>query len=476
MKKIIYAFLCTFAVTATQAFAMDVAFDRDTQFVTISGNASMNEGLAVIVSDSEVSSLKNATADFVKEHSIGFYEANADENGEYTISFKSSDVDGKCNVFVSGETTQDNSQLTLYSEQTLTSTLLTFSSMASQGEAAILEALKNEELRNILGIDEIYNLVPNKSSIAFELAKKQEYISYASIETALLPVKCCTGFNAMINKVQVKELVEQMKEVYGGTEAVYTKYFGLRNTDNIDKIVFDKKPYNDIADVYSTFENAVKNYGSSQGGSGGSGGGGISLPATTIPKQDGSSLVQPPVQGSTQIFNDVDPDFWGCEAIENLYKMGIVSGVSSDKFAPNQSVKREEFVKMLVALTGLEATGKTDAFTDTDKSAWYSPYLAVAQECGIVYGKDNGSFGVGEELTRQDMAVLALRVLGTTERGTAVTFDDESEISDYAKDSIEILCGLKIMNGTGDGKFAPKATATRAQAAKVIYEISKIMK
>ena len=55
-------------------------------------------------------------------------------------------------------------------------------------------------------------------------------------------------------------------------------------------------------------------------------------------------------------------------------------------------------------------------------------------------------------------------------------FADENEISDYARNSIAILCGLKVMNGMGDGRFAPKETATRAQAAKVIYEIAKLIK
>lgn len=476
MKKIIFASLCVFALTAAQAYAMDMDFDRDTNMVTISGTAQANENIAIVVTDSEMSSLEDISELLMETHSIGFYEANADGDGKYSVSFKSDEVDGMCNIFVSGEKATDKGQIKLYSEEALKDALETLSTAVSTGEDAVLEALKNENLRETLGIDEIYEGASDKSVIAKELVKNSEYNSFESLETALLPVECCEKFNTMINKVQVKELVKEMKEIYGGDNAVYTKYFGLANTDSIDSAVFKGKPYKNISEVYTAFEKAVKgNKPSSTGGgsTSGGGGGGITFPAASTAQS--GEMPQGSTQ-TTQIFGDVASDYWGYEAIEALYKKGIVSGVSSNKFAPDQSVKREEFIKMLVALTGLEGKGKKDTFTDTNKSAWYSPYLAVAQECGLAFGKEDGSFGVGEVLTRQDMAVLAARVLGSTERGVAVTFADETEISDYARNSVDMLCGLKVMNGIGDGTFAPKATATRAQAAKVIYEISKIMK
>lgn len=405
MKKIIFVVLCMFAVTTAQVFAMDLNFDRDTGIVTISGVAEENENLAVIITDSEVSNLGNVTERLMENHSIGFYEVNADENGEYSLSFKT-DFGGVCNVFVEGAETSDSGRITLYSASTL-----------------------------------------------------------------------CNNFNAMINKVQVKELVEVMQELYGGDEEVYEKYFDLKKTDLIDKIIYKEKPYESLDDVYEVFAEAVEDYEPPKSGSGGGGGGGISLPAIKPPQAEEPPQANIPTQEpAKQTFTDVAPGFWGYEAIEELYKAGIVNGVSNEEFAPDESIKREEFVKMLVALTGLDVNGAVDTFTDTDKNAWYSPYLAVAQDCGLAYGKEDGSFGVGEVLTRQDMAVLATRALGTTERGITTEFADVDEIADYAKNSVEILCGLKVMNGVGDGNFAPKATATRAQAAKVIYEIAKLIK
>ena len=54
------------------------------------------------------------------------------------------------------------------------------------------------------------------------------------------------------------------------------------------------------------------------------------------------------------------------------------------------------------------------------------------------------------------------------------TFSDESDFSDYSKDAIKILAGNGIINGMGENTFAPKANASRAQAAKIISLISEL--
>ena len=395
-----FVFLCIFAITISQAYALDATFDRDTGVVTISGTAAENEHLAIVIADAEMGDLDDATESSLEEYGIGFYEVNADDNGEYNISFVTERDDGVYNIFVSGIETFDEGTL---------------------------------QLQDL-----------------------------------------CSRFNGLINKVQVYELIDDLQEEYGGDEEIYEKYFDLKKTDSIDKKIFNEKPYNDLSEVYEVFEDAVDSYEPPKGGSGGGSGGGITIVAPVV-TPPATEEPQKPVT-SAQTFADVYPNYWGYEAIEGLYDMGIVNGVSSNEFAPDAPIKREEFVKMLVAVLGHDTDGKQDTFTDTDKNAWYSPYLAVAQDCGLAYGKEDGSFGIGEVLTRQDMAVLAVRVLGTAERGETVEFTDGDEISDYAKSSVEILCGLKVMNGVGNGSFAPKDTASRAQAAKVIYEIVNLIK
>ena len=77
------------------------------------------------------------------------------------------------------------------------------------------------------------------------------------------------------------------------------------------------------------------------------------------------------------------------------------------------------------------------------------------------------------------MAVFAYRFLNyanSAPEAKAATFGDADSISTYAKDAVGALSGAGIINGMGDGNFAPGAFATRAQAAKIIYNVLALAK
>jgi len=59
--------------------------------------------------------------------------------------------------------------------------------------------------------------------------------------------------------------------------------------------------------------------------------------------------------------------------------------------------------------------------------------------------------------------------------GDAMSFTDNGQISSWAKEAVSALSGAGVINGMGDGTFAPKALVTRAQLAKVTYEIMKLV-
>ena len=52
-------------------------------------------------------------------------------------------------------------------------------------------------------------------------------------------------------------------------------------------------------------------------------------------------------------------------------------------------------------------------------------------------------------------------------------FEDDAEIGDYAKDAVYMMRALRLTDGTGANRFEPKGTATRAMAAKMVYEMMK---
>ena len=204
-------------------------------------------------------------------------------------------------------------------------------------------------------------------------------------------------------------------------------------------------------------------------GGGGSLGGGSGSTGTVTPDPT------PVVPEGT--FSDVASVEWAKESIEALADKGILNGKGDGKFAPNDNVTREEFVKIIVVAFDLNDAEAESDFADVSKDSWSYSYVASAAKLGIVSG-DGASFNPKAGISRQDMAVIIHRVfehLGAEIKGEAVAFDDNAEISEYAKAAVEALTAAGIINGMGDGTFAPAGTVTRAQAAKVVYGLLNLV-
>ncbi len=185
-----------------------------------------------------------------------------------------------------------------------------------------------------------------------------------------------------------------------------------------------------------------------------------------------SKPVQTPPQAINTYFNDLGSASWAIESINYLAEKNILQGKANGIFAPNDNVTRAEFAKILV--TAFNLTQKSDAqFADVSEDSWYSEFVKLAVGSGIAKGTGADTFGPDENITRQDMAVMLLNAAkiakGMTESESDVDFADKDSISGYAKSAVNTLACAGIINGTGDGNFAPRAYATRAQAAKLVH-------
>lgn len=228
---------------------------------------------------------------------------------------------------------------------------------------------------------------------------------------------------------------------------------------------------------FTDVSNYIKNNYKSNGGGGGGGGtavkGSSSAGGTVVPTEDVTQPVQTPAQELP--FVDLASTEWAHEAIEYLYGQGMISGVDGTHFEPNAEITREAFVTMIVRAFGV--WGDSDAeFSDVEPGAWYAEYIDRAVSSQVIKGKGDGTFGVGETLTRRDMAVILHRVasyagITVKELREYDEFADAAQIGDYAKSAVKALYCAEILNGVGDNRFAPQDTATRAMAAKTIYEL-----
>ncbi len=181
--------------------------------------------------------------------------------------------------------------------------------------------------------------------------------------------------------------------------------------------------------------------------------------------------------GTKIIFEDVVQEtLWANDSVNALYEAGIVNGVSDTAFDPNGNVTREQFAKMLISLIGDTENISDNSFSDVPSDSWFAPFVCAAKATGIVNGVSDTEFGVGQNITREQMAAMIYRagkLLGYAPKGEPKAFTDAHLISDYAKESVDALTAGGVINGKEDGSFAPQSTATRAEAACMIYNLMR---
>ncbi|MGO4496704.1 S-layer homology domain-containing protein [Paenibacillus sp. 2RAB27] len=175
-------------------------------------------------------------------------------------------------------------------------------------------------------------------------------------------------------------------------------------------------------------------------------------------------------------FQDFAGADWAVDAVEGLAAREAIDGVSMGNFNPGGEVTREEFIAMLMRTFDLVDPEAEATFHDTDPDAWYYSSVASAQKLGIVNGKEDGSFGIHDKISRQDMAVMIVRAAETLNAGLTQSepdapFADQAQISGYALEAVTAVRQSGITNGMSGNIFAPKAPSTRAQAAAVIYRL-----
>ncbi len=173
-------------------------------------------------------------------------------------------------------------------------------------------------------------------------------------------------------------------------------------------------------------------------------------------------------------FLDVKERDWFYEAVSYAVENGLMSGMSEDIFAPNTPLTREMLAVVLYNVEGQPESAEANTFTDVKGDMWYTEAILWANENGIVAGYDNGAYGVGDLITREQFATILYRYAqfkgyDTTQGGMAVReFSDYENISDYARPAMAWAVNAGIMGGMGDGTLMPQGKATRAEAATML--------
>jgi len=266
------------------------------------------------------------------------------------------------------------------------------------------------------------------------------------------------------------ELINSNGQRFGIDLNGYSKYY-----DKVNAVLYGKD-FDNMTDFKAALITAVSNAGTYVPVTGGGNGGGGS--SSSSGKPSGNIIMPTGNAGKTEVsadkgyFDDLGSAEWAADAINALAEKGVVSGKAQREFSPMDNIKREEFVRIVVNAFGLTADDAGVDFEDVAEDAWYFNDIKTAYALGIVSGIDENNFGVGNLITRQDMATILCRTAEKTgkelTKGSEIFADDE-KIAVYAKNAVYTLKNEGIISGMGDNRFEPRANATRAQAAKMIY-------
>lgn len=171
-------------------------------------------------------------------------------------------------------------------------------------------------------------------------------------------------------------------------------------------------------------------------------------------------------------YSDVPEEHWSANSVYRATELGIFQGMGDGTFGRGQPITRAAFVTALVRLMGWEIVEpETPTFEDVEKDRWFYDEVetAVANDAIAVTTKN---FRPTEELSRSDMAAMLMRALGYTSLAGAVS-NSACPFTDVTTNRgfITMAYDMGIVNGMGDGTFAPGTAATREQAAAILVRL-----
>lgn len=175
-------------------------------------------------------------------------------------------------------------------------------------------------------------------------------------------------------------------------------------------------------------------------------------------------------------FYDVTPQTEYFEGIRYACEEGLMNGVSSAYFAPESPMTRAMFVTVLGRMAGVTDVRSDMSFVDVEEGQWYTDYVRWGASNGILQGYGNGYFGVNDQVTVEQAAVILYRYAGLTEPPAydmEGDYTDTEKISDWARAAMRWITAYDIYTGV-NGELRPKENASRAVAAQMLYKMPPV--
>lgn len=167
------------------------------------------------------------------------------------------------------------------------------------------------------------------------------------------------------------------------------------------------------------------------------------------------------------------PSDWAADYIVKAENIGLLRNVSGLVYKEN--ITREKFCELIydfimITQQGITTPEYKNHFTDTENEK-----VVVLNAAEIIYGKSSEEFAPNDLLTREEAATIIVRMINKV-MPMPVTemyfdYDDGSDISEWASNSVQVMSNLGFMNGVGENKFAPKDNYTAEQSITTLIRM-----
>lgn len=186
------------------------------------------------------------------------------------------------------------------------------------------------------------------------------------------------------------------------------------------------------------------------------------------------------IVSSNKTFNDTK-GHWAEYSILTLSRKSIIEGHSSTKFNPQVNITRGEFTTYLVKGLGLSADKEAaKQFTDVNANSALGGYIGAAYKAGIVSGVSAKQFKPNAFITREDMAIMMMRLVTYTKMDVSLTsspnnyisqFTDGNKVSSYARTQVGQAIQIGVITGSTPTTISPLSNATRAEGITMIDRV-----
>ena len=171
----------------------------------------------------------------------------------------------------------------------------------------------------------------------------------------------------------------------------------------------------------------------------------------------------------SDIFIDVAPNAWYKDAVQYAYAGGLMTGVSADAFAPEQTTTRAMIVSILARLEGV-TSAQAAGFADVSDE-WYATAVNWAASAGVVSGTGDGNFSPNAAITREQLAAMLMNYSAwkgedVSARADLSAYSDQP--STWAEETMSWAVAEGLIFGVTNTELQPQGNATRAQVAAIL--------